>query len=295
MFPPKVVLAAVDFSEPSRVALRCAARLAKHAGAGLHVLHAADPWLANAARAIGVDLGRETRDELSAFMQSAAPAGEWAPIHHVVGGPAVDVICEIAQREQADVIVVGMHGMSGAERVMFGSTTEGVLRKADASVLVVPDDWTPPRPDRPDLTGTGPIVAAVDLSLPAIAAARAACRLAALLGTSVDAVHVVPPLPVPTRWLAHAEAAVHQRVEAARTELRAALHHVGAEVPVNMHVETGPVPERLAQAATPARGLYPLLVLGRRTRPTRAGTPGSTAYRVLTMVKVPVLVYLPEQ
>ena len=104
MFPPKVVLAAVDFSEPSRVALTCAARLAKQCGAELHVLHAEDPLLACAAQKAGVDLTRETRDELTAFMQSAAPAGEWAPIHHVGYRDCHHVLhplhqpCEIAPR-----------------------------------------------------------------------------------------------------------------------------------------------------------------------------------------------------
>ena len=69
MFPPRVVLAAVDFSEPSRVALVCAARLARQCGAELHVLHAEDPLLAEAARAGGVDLAGETRDELLASLR----------------------------------------------------------------------------------------------------------------------------------------------------------------------------------------------------------------------------------
>ena len=49
MFPPRAILASVDFSEPSRVALTCAARLAKQCRAHLHVLHAEDPLLASAA------------------------------------------------------------------------------------------------------------------------------------------------------------------------------------------------------------------------------------------------------
>ena len=129
MFPPRVVLAAVDFSESSRVALTFAARLAKHSDAQLHVLHAEDPMLASAARSTGVDLAAETRSELGAFMQSAFPAGDWAPQHHVVAGAAVDVIRETAERESADLIVVGARGMSGVERMFFGSTTEGILRQ----------------------------------------------------------------------------------------------------------------------------------------------------------------------
>lgn len=295
MFPPKRVLAAVDFSEPSRVALRCAARLAKQCRADLHVLHAEDPMLAAAARESGIDLAGETRDELAGFMQSAAPAGEWTPVHHIVSGQAVEVIGDIAQRERADVIVIGMHGMSGAERTVFGSTTEGVLRKADTSVLVVPDSWTAPRPELPDLTGTGPVVAAIDLSMHAIAAAKAASRLAALLGTSVDAVHIVPPLPVLARWSAHADAAMRRRVEAAGAELRSALRHVETNVPLDLHVDAGHVAERLAERVKAADGRHPILVLGRRTHRERGGAPGSTAYRVLTRVTIPVLMYMPDE
>ena len=294
MFPPRLVLAAVDFSDASRVALTCAARLARHTGAALHVLHAEDPLLAAAARASGVDLDHETRDELGRFMQSAAPAGDWAPMHHVVTGPAVDVIRDIAQREGADVIVMGMRGMSGAERLMFGSTTEGVLRTADTSVLVVPGDWTPPRPDLGDLTGTGPIVAGVDLSTPALAAVGAACRLALLLQTSVEALHVVPPLAVPARWSVHADAAVQQHVAAARADLTPALRDMCAEYPLRLLIKTGRIADQLAAAVTPSAGTHPMLVLGRRTHDERGGAPGSTAYRALTLAAAPVLMYLPE-
>ena len=295
MFPPRIVLAAVDFSEASRVALTCAARLAKQCGAELHVLHAEDPLLARAAENAGVDLTTETRDELTAFMQSAAPAGDWAPIHHVVAGPAVDVIRDIAERERADVIVIGMRGMSGAERAVFGSTTEGVLRKADRSVLVVPGHWTPPQPASPDLRGTGPIVVGVELATPALAAVRAASRLAALLGTSVEALHVVPLLAAPARWSAHATAAVQQHVRQARADISAALHDMGAEYPVRLEVTTGRVADRLAAAVAGNAGTHPLLVLGRRTHDQRDGAPGSTAYRVLTIASVPVLMYLPDE
>lgn len=295
MFPPRVLLAAVDFSEPSRVALGCAARLAVHTGAALHVLHAEDPMLASAARAAGVEIAAETRAELQAFVQPALPTGlRPAPTLHVVTGPAVETLCEVAHRERADVVVMGIRGMSGAERAMFGSTTEGVLRRADVSVLVVPAAWVPPRPDAADLSGLGPIVAGVDLSEPSRAAADAACRLAAMLGTSMDAVHVVPQLSALARWSAHADAAVQARVDAARGELTAALHDVCGGVPLRLQVDAGRVAEQLAASVVPSPGRHPLLVLGRRTRADRNGAPGSTAYRVLASADVPVLMYLPE-
>jgi nucleotide-binding universal stress UspA family protein len=295
MLPPRVVLAAVDFSEPSRVALNVAARLAIQSGASLHVLHAEDPLLASAARAAGVELASETRGELQAFVQSAVPAGRLAaPALHVVTGPPVETLCDIAQREKADVVVMGVHGMSGAERALFGSTTEGVLRKADVSVLVVPATWTPPRAGGDDLSGVGPVVAAVDLAEPSIEAATAACRLAALLGTSVDAVHVVPALPALGRWSSHAETAVQARLTTARSELAAALQNRCRDVPLRLRVETGRVAEQLAAAVAPGSAGHPILVLGRRTRADRGGAPGSTAYRVLATADVPVLMVLPE-
>jgi nucleotide-binding universal stress UspA family protein len=293
MLPPQVVLAAIDFSESSRVALAFAARLAKHCDAQLHVLHAEDPMLASAARSKGVDLAAETRSELGAFMQSSFPAGDWAPQHHVVAGAAVDVIRDTAERESAELIVVGARGMSGVERMFFGSTTEGILRQADTSVLVVPASWKPPRPDLNDLTGTGPIVVGVELSPPAIAAARAAGTLAVILGTSVEAIHVVPPLPVPARWSQHAEEAQAARIRSAKTDVAVALQHVEGVTVVG--VETGPVPERLAEAAADTQDRHPLLVLGRRTHKDRGGAPGSTAFRVLALTQAPVMMYLPDR
>jgi len=293
MFPPRAILAAVDFSEPSRVALTCAARLAKQCRAQLHVLHAEDPLLANAARAAGIDLTAETRAELATFMQGAFPAGEWTPSHHVVDGSPVEAICDIAERESADLIVVGARGMSGLETAVFGSTTEGVLRKADTSVLVVPESWTPPRPDLNDLTGTGPVVVGLEATPASIAAARVGAELAALLGTEVEVRHVVPPISVLARWSSHAEPAQRQRIEAARAEIASAAHLAGIE-PAAVRVEVGSVAGQLAEAVAVGKGRHPLLVLGRRTSAERGGAPGSTAYRVLSLAAAPVLMWLPE-
>ena len=293
MFPPRAILAAVDFSEPSRVALTCAARLAKQCRAHLHVLHAEDPLLASAARSKGIDLTGETRAELGAFMQGAFPAGEWTPSHHVVDGSPIEAICHIAERESADLIVVGARGMSGLETAVFGSTTEGVLRKADTSVLVVPPIWTPPRPDLNDLTGMGPVVVGLEATPASIAAARIGGEIAALLATKVEVLHVVPPIPVLARWSSHAELAQKARIEVARAEIASAAHLAGI-APTAVQVEVGPVADRLAEAVAAGNGRHPLLVLGRRTSSERGGAPGSTAYRVLSLAAAPVLMWLPE-
>jgi nucleotide-binding universal stress UspA family protein len=294
MIPPKVVLAAVDFSESSRRALTFAARLARHADARLHVVHAQDPLLANAARAAGVDIDAETRAELSGFMQSAPPSGDWSPFQEVADGPAVAVVCDTADRINADVIVVGAHGMSGIGRLMFGSTTEGMLREADHSVLVVPDSWTPPRSDADDLTGVGPVIAAVEPTPAAFTAAHAARDLAKMIGAGFELRHVVPAASVLSRWSRLADAAQRQRLDEARVRLKNAVT-VRDISPDKIDVTSGPVAEQLAEAAREGGDRHPLLVLGRRTRAERGGTPGSTAVRVLTLAEVPVLMYLPDR
>lgn len=137
MFPPRLILVAVDFSEGSRAALAVAARLARQWSAPLHVVHAQDPLLDSAARTRGMDLPEEAGNELSAFTAAALDGSDLAVTEHVLVGRAADVIRDTAEREGADLIVVGATGMTGPERVVFGSTAEGVVRKAAASVLVV--------------------------------------------------------------------------------------------------------------------------------------------------------------
>jgi nucleotide-binding universal stress UspA family protein len=162
-------------------------------------------------------------------------------------------------------------------------------------VLVVPDEWTPPRAGTADLAGMGPVVAGIDCEEPSLAAADAACRLAKMLDTSLELVHVTPTLPVLPRWRAHAEAAASCYIEKARRSLDIVVGRLSAEVAVSLHVEAGSVPERLAEWVSPSSERHPILVLGRRTRADRSGAPGAIAYRVLTMAQVPVLVYLPQE
>src|SRR5688572_20374131 len=106
MIPPRSILAAVDFSEPSRVAFEFAARLSRQCGATLHVLYVENPLLTAAARAEGIDLTRDTREELTRF--TALAIGHSTLHQHVVTGEAPRAICDIAQREQVDLIVLGM-------------------------------------------------------------------------------------------------------------------------------------------------------------------------------------------
>jgi nucleotide-binding universal stress UspA family protein len=295
MIPPRVILAPVDFSEPSRTALEFAGRLARQTGAALHVLHAQDPLLAEGARHAGFDLSQDTEQELGRFVAGTVAASAVVPRVHVATGAAADVIVQTAQRLAADLIVVGSHGMSGAERLVFGSTTEGVLQRAPLSVLVTPAQWALVRSTPSDLSGTGPLIAAVDFSTSATEAAKAACRLASTLETTLEILHVVPEAPILARWRPHAEGAVRDRVAAARVQLDALADSLACAAPVQLRVETGGVPVCLAEAAGTSSARRPILVLGRRNPGEKGGPPGSTAYRVLMLASVPVLMHVADQ
>jgi nucleotide-binding universal stress UspA family protein len=56
---------------------------------------------------------------------------------HVIEGDARDEILAMAEVWPADAIVVGSHGRKGLDRMLLGSVSDGVVRQASCSVLVV--------------------------------------------------------------------------------------------------------------------------------------------------------------
>jgi len=185
---------------------------------------------------------------------------------------------------------VASHGMSGVERAVFGSVTEGLLHRTDRSLLVVPAEWRVP-PERSGRAGVGPIVVGIDFSSSSVAAAAAACRLAELFSTSVELVHIVPELPVLARWRSHAEAATSERTNLAQRDMARIAGNLQTPVAVTVRVETGPIADRLAEIAAPWGERQPVIVMGKRSA-DRGGVPGSTAFRVLSAARVPVLMHV---
>ncbi len=290
MIPPRRILVGVDFSECSRAALAFGARLALHAGAALDVLHVQDSTLTAAARAVHVNLEAESAEELRRFIRGTPPADALRPETFVICGTPGQVLCDIAAREQADVVVVGSHGMTGADRWLFGSNTQHVIRRARMSVLVVPAGWQPPRAGAQDLSGLGPVIAGVTVSEPAIAAAHAAARLARLLATRLTVLHVVPELRVPDRWMSHAASATAEAVRSASRELDALLAPLNTITPTNVTVVTGDVARSLLHAAEPRKPCQPFLVMGRRPADANGRAPGTVVSRVLASLRVPMLI-----
>jgi len=294
MIPPRIVLAAVDFSPGARAALDFAARLGTQYAADLHVLHAVPAPLLQAAQRAKHDLRAEMLEELHRILIETAPAAAASAHCHVIEGEIANVILDIAARERADVIVIGENGMSNAEWPGLGSTVEDVLRRTAISMFVVPTAWQPPDRERADLAGAGPIMAGVDMTCPAIEAAAAGCRLAAPLKTTVMMLHAVPPPQTLARWQSYATAVASAEFERSRVDFErvAKAVRVRSPVPTTFATARGDVAGVLAQQAR----LHPygMVVLGRASCPHDYGPPGSIVARMLLLGRVPVLMHIGE-
>jgi nucleotide-binding universal stress UspA family protein len=140
------ILCPIDFSDYSRRALDHAVAIARWYGSTITVMHAfsAAPVAAYAPGAPGFEsivLTRADRDQLLAEMKrfietESAPK---VPVEAVIReGSAVREILNQAADLKADLLVMGTHGRSGFERLLLGSVTEKILRKATCPVLTVP-------------------------------------------------------------------------------------------------------------------------------------------------------------
>lgn len=139
------ILCALDFSDCSIEALRYAASLSELTDASLTALHVIeltppvyDPLFPPPLDLSGYQLAFETasRDRLRRTLQEAVP--KTCRVEEIVttGKPYREIL-RVAAEQHSDLIVLGIHGRNPIERMLFGSTTEHVVRRAPCAVLTV--------------------------------------------------------------------------------------------------------------------------------------------------------------
>ncbi|GAC1410949.1 MAG: universal stress protein [Actinomycetota bacterium] len=117
----KKILIATDGSATASKAATVGADLAKSVGAELLVLHVGDPGAGE-----GV------------LKDATARFGTGLTVHtKSVNGDPADMICDTAETEGVDLIVVGNKGMTGAKRFLLGSVPNQVSHHAPCNVLIV--------------------------------------------------------------------------------------------------------------------------------------------------------------
>jgi nucleotide-binding universal stress UspA family protein len=213
------ILCPIDFSDFSRRALDHAVAIAKWYESTTTLLHVcAVVPVAAYAPGSGVlpsaALTREDREALLAAMKRFAEgeAGPNVPIEFdIAEGSTADAILAKADAMPADLLVMGTHGRSGFERLVLGSVTEKVLRKAACPVLTVPRGVPDAVPAPPVLFKR--IVCAVDFSDCSMHALNYAMSLAQEAEARLTVMHVIElPPDVPRE--------VHENVLAGPRNLR---------------------------------------------------------------------------
>jgi nucleotide-binding universal stress UspA family protein len=145
VLPGGQILYATDLSETAVRGMDVALELARGFGASLHVLHVMSPiqWeygLTYLPLDIAADHERIHR-ELEVRLEESIPddARRDPAVRWELGeGMAWEVILDTADRIDAGLIVINLHGRSQSERPKLGRTAESVVRTAKRPVLSLP-------------------------------------------------------------------------------------------------------------------------------------------------------------
>ena len=140
----RTILVPHDFSPLSRAAFARAEELAQLSGASIHLLHVVNSPLLHAVTPAGPFhlvlpevVTEGARLEARQLLREIASESRCDVEVHVCEGQPTDVICEYADKIDADLIVMGTHGREGLSSFLLGSVAERTQRRAPCSVLTV--------------------------------------------------------------------------------------------------------------------------------------------------------------
>jgi nucleotide-binding universal stress UspA family protein len=136
----------IDFSAFSRPLAQAAVTVARDYTASIDLVHVVEP-LPFPVPLMGAvtlhDLVSDPKAEAGRLLERLAegvrPDGGGPPAieTHVMEGHAALTITEAAEARHSDLIVIASHGLTGLERVVLGSVTARVTRRAACPVLVL--------------------------------------------------------------------------------------------------------------------------------------------------------------
>jgi nucleotide-binding universal stress UspA family protein len=137
------IVIAVDSSTGSAHVVATAARLSRAVPAAtLHIVHVFKTSRFDHARA-GVprispdDAIADGKEQLEAHVRKARAQCRNEVVGHFLIGDPLSEILKILDQTKADLLVVGTHDYRGFERMLLGSTSESLMRKAHCSTLIV--------------------------------------------------------------------------------------------------------------------------------------------------------------
>lgn len=141
----KRILVPIDFSAGTSAIVDTAASLAESLNAHLTILHIArpepefvtyEPGPESVREAVAkemADLHRKLHDLEAVLTARGINASAL-----MIQGYTVEKILQEVERLGIDLIVMGSHGRGALYNMLLGSVSEGVIRKANCPVLIVP-------------------------------------------------------------------------------------------------------------------------------------------------------------
>jgi nucleotide-binding universal stress UspA family protein len=138
------ILCPVDFSKPSDAALQHAEEVARKFEAELVVAHVVEPVLYPVAYGLPpvapVNYEENAKEAAEKALQPIVSGLNERGVKSrslVESGTASMRICDLAEDEGFDLVVLSTHGYTGLKHVLLGSTAERVVRHCRCPVLTV--------------------------------------------------------------------------------------------------------------------------------------------------------------
>lgn len=288
----KLILCPIDFSEFSIRAYRHALSLAEHYRAKLVAMHVIELWrYPHAGFAASAELydefceavGQSGKEQLQEFVKNHTDK-QIQPELLVVQGMAPDSILSFAETHKADVIVMGTHGRRGYDRLMLGSVTDRVMRRAICPVLAVSN---PPHESTAEGKAGAPahrlnrILFCTDFSENSERALDYTISAAEEYDAELILLHVLEEVPSPAKKEEAIAVATKQLDQLIPPEKRKTLKHKTV-------VRVGKPYQQIIQLA--GEGKIDIVTMGVRGRGALdLAVFGSTTYRVMQLGPCPVL------
>lgn len=135
----KQIIVAIDGSENSIRAAKEAAKLAHNHPTTINLVYVAetDEEFATKAYSGGSGLQEIERRRKIANVETVLKQQNIHCQIIILQGDPVSEIVSYATEKEADMIVVGHHGMSGLRALMLGSTSKKIVKHATTPVLIV--------------------------------------------------------------------------------------------------------------------------------------------------------------
>jgi universal stress protein A len=135
------VLIPSDFSDPSRKALKYAARFVEQFGSRVTLIHVLEPVMSpdftHFPLALDEEKVMETAHQRLLHLGKTYINERFLDGAIVRSGNPFHEITETARELKFDLIIIATHGYTGLKRAMLGSTAERVVRYAQCAVMTV--------------------------------------------------------------------------------------------------------------------------------------------------------------